>query len=164
MGVVTGYIMYYSQERKPNVKSGLVFIGWTMSLGFLGSHIFYPLTSDSVIYESVYRELWAASLCWIIFACHQLNSGGILRFFLSSTLWQPLSRIWLSVYVVSYVYIDLSHLNQKSGWSNFSWLLYIVDVLVSFLLGLIFYLFIEGPSIRLSQVVLKREDHLYARI
>lgn len=138
--------------RKVNQKSCLVVCGWILSLGFICLHILRLLKPSSkiggYIYESIYRELWASSICWIIYACHQLKSGGVLRSFLSSNLWQPLSKLCFSTYVIHYIYLDLSNLNQKDLiWLPTCWHIhmYISDIIISFVLGTLFYLIVEAP-------------------
>lgn len=160
IGIITGYLLYYKGYRKTRHEKYFVLLGWTLSLGFMITHIFCSLRSlfGFYIYEIIYRELWAASICWIIYACHQLKSGWILRSFLSSLFWQPLSKLGLSVYLIHYVYLDLMHLNQK----EIIWLgtlpqihIYIADILISFALGAIFYLTVEAPTCQIVQMTWK---------
>jgi hypothetical protein len=50
-------------------------------------------------FESTHRIVWAIFISWIIFACHHLKSGGILKKFLEHRYWQPLARMCLSIYL-----------------------------------------------------------------
>lgn len=156
-----------SKNHVPRWCHHIYFIltGWTLSLGFMLTHVFYPLRPSSVIggsiYESMHRDLWAASICWIIFACHQLNSGGVLRSFLSSVYWQPLSKLCLSTYLIHFVYILLSHLNLKelhwvNTWGQFP--IYIADIGISTVLGTLFFLMIEAPTAGIIQLVWAQID------
>lgn len=155
--------MYNQKERKPSQSSFINFVGWTLSLGFLATHVFHPLRPESVIgshiYVSIFRELWAASICWIVYACHQLNSGGVIREFLSSAVWQPLSKICLSTYLIHYIYLSLAYDNQKElSFTGAWWRVHTItaDVFISFVLGAIFYLVVEAPTGRLVKLCMNR--------
>lgn len=144
----------FNCNRKMKLNKIIVFIGWTLSLSFLGSHIFYNLKYSlpkmgEYFYDSVVREAWACSICWIIFACHHLESGGPIRSFLSCHFWQPLSKMCLSIYLIHFVYIELTVMNEKEHHvANIWWQLHIHigDVVISSLLGMIFFLLVEAPT------------------
>lgn len=67
----------------------------------------YPLQAasfkESVVgsgfYESTSRVAWAGALAWIVFACTN-ELGGPVNWFLSLRMWQPLSRLSYSIYLV----------------------------------------------------------------
>lgn len=163
IGTLTGYIIYTS--RKSQLPRIVIFFGWLLSIGFLVSHVFYRLRpSHSVVgrilYDSLYREFWTASICWIVFACHQLKSGGVFRTFLSHRFWQPLSKVCLSTYLIHYIYELLTHLNRKEPtWVNIWWQIHIniADVIISFILGTIFYLIVEAPTVRLTRLLINHK-------
>lgn len=143
--------MHNSRTKSRNII--FVLLGWTLSLGFIYSHMFRPLKPyiGHYQYEVMYREAWAASICWIIYATHQLHSGWILRSVISSKKWQPLSKLCLSTYLIHYTYLYLTHYNLKEvHWLN-AWgqtTVYIGDVVISFVIGGIFYLLIEAPTVK----------------
>lgn len=156
--------MHTSTVRKSKLKQQTIALCWILSVGFLLSHIFYQLKPGNsetakFIYDSVYRELWTCAICWIIYACHHLQSGKLLRTFLSQDFWQPLSKICLSVYLTHYLYIYLTHFNQKQlQWIDIWWEIHIhiADVLISFVIGGLFYLMIEAPTSRFVKVLFKK--------
>ncbi|CRK86532.1 CLUMA_CG000223, isoform A [Clunio marinus] len=150
VGIMFGYLMYTKNKKKLNLGKSITSACWMLSLGFLGTHIFTRslLTYNGLFksfIESVHLEIWTCSISWIIFACHVLKSGNILRKFLSHSFWQPLSKICLSVYLAHFKYLEITHLNQKEFnvqtlWQKIS--IFTTDVVISFILGLI--LFIEN--------------------
>lgn len=146
--------MYFSSQQ--NHGKIAVNMGWTLSLGFMAVDAFFPFKFEALyskhFYAALHREAWAASICWIVYACHHLKSGGIIRSFLSKLFWKPFSKICLSVYLTHYVYLFLTHFNQKDFvWFNAGWQfqIYIGDVFISFVLGLIFYLVVEAPTVNI---------------
>lgn len=82
---------------------------WVASLAIMGIVICltYPLDQlDSEfhpiyygLYDGLSRVCWSIALCYIIFACVH-NAGGPVNRFLSHPLWQPLSRLSYSMYLV----------------------------------------------------------------
>lgn len=163
VGVIAGYLMYTSAGRKSKLKKSFVTTFWIISIGFITFHVFCPLKpkkfdAGGFVYESIYRELWTCSISWIIFACHHLKSGKIVRSFLSQDFWRPLSKISLSVYLTHYIYIALTHYNQKEvQWIGVWWEIHvhIADVVISFAVGGLFYLIVEAPTSRLVRLLFK---------
>lgn len=160
-GVITGFMMHKAtSSRRSNPSTYGIAVGWILSIGFMLTHVFYRLYPQysavgRTIYDSVFRELWAASICWIIYACHQLQSGGLLRRFLNQSSWQPLSKICLSVYLTHYLYIFLTCMNLKElQWVETWWQIHIHigDIFISFFIATIFYLVVEAPTVRLVQL------------
>lgn len=161
VGIYTGYIIQISKHQKLN--KFIIFLGWTLSLGFLTTHIFHILraTVGAFLYDSVQRELWACSICWIIYACHILKSGGFVRRMLSQAFWQPLSKLCLSIYLTHYLYIYLTKFNQKDIQYVDTWWqihIHIGDIIISFFLGGLFYLIVEAPASKLAKLFLARND------
>lgn len=89
----------------------IVLLGWTIALGSILAIVFgiYPMFQpwhvkthlESAIYETFSRVSWAICLSWMIFACVN-GYGGPINWFLSSTFWQPLSRLSYSLYLVHF--------------------------------------------------------------
>jgi peptidoglycan/LPS O-acetylase OafA/YrhL len=93
--------------------------------------------------------LWACSVCWIIFACHHLKTGGLIRSFLSHRFWQPLSKLSLSIYLIHYVYIgyvEMKELQPEKGF-EFPWIVLISagDITMSIFFAFFFHLLVEAP-------------------
>lgn len=152
-------------ERK--ISKIFVYLGWTVSFSFAIIHVYFrPYIKNNEIrgiYGSHSRVLWAAFVCWIIFACHQLKSGGIIRKFLSNVYWQRLSKLCLSIYLVHYVYINISEgfmIKTKDSY-YFLWNVHISvgDVTISIVLGTLFYLLIEAPITNLLKLFWKNYDN-----
>lgn len=136
------------------LRKSVVFGGWTLSLGFIYINIFknpkYYLPGLNLdIYHAVRQELYTCSLCWIIFACHVLKSGGILRKFLSLHFWQPLSKLCMGIFLLHmcYIYYTLDYREDMNRAPGFGWMLHISigDIVVSTAVALAFHLFVEAP-------------------
>lgn len=157
VGIAFGYLIYTSNGKKLRLGKFITLSCWILSLGFIGIHTFTRIwwTSNSTInhiLQATHVEAWTCSISWIVFACHVLKSGSILRKFLSSIFWQPLSKLCLSIYLIHFKYLELTDFNQKVfivRTLSQRLLLFTSDVIISFSLGLIFYLLIEAPTSKL---------------
>ena len=168
IGIITGYIMFYEEvtnklEKKLKHNKILLTLFWLSSLGFLWFHIFkIPFMNISyahrIIYATFERELFACSICWIIFACHRLKSGGFIRCFLSHPAWQPLSKLSLSMYLLHlpYLYYTMEYYSSHYG---FLWLMHIHtgDIVFSTLAATIAYVLIEAPIAQIVEMMCKKK-------
>lgn len=110
------------------------------------------------IYAAVHRIAWVCLLCWIVYACHHLKSGGFVNRFLSLRFWQPFSRMSLSIYLVHNIYIILTIVNMKELWfMESAWLIHIVlgDFVAATFFGVVLYLMVEAPSNAILKYYLK---------
>lgn len=162
VGIIAGYLLYNYQEKTFKLSQLQTSLAWTFSITFLSLHVFIKphhtthSTLFGFLYESVWRELWTLSICWIVFACHLLKSGGIVRWFLSLNLWQPLSRMSLSIYLINFVYIKLTLVNQKSVPELDAWWqmhIYTADLVLAICFGAILYLTVEAPTMKLLSLI-----------
>ena len=153
-----GYVMYERRGKKLEISKIVNVVLWIFFLSlFLFVNIaFYPFAqknyeSISLIAHGLYgcfcRVGWSLSVAWIIFAC-QNESGGIIRWFLSLKLWQPLSRMGLSIYLTHRMYQIITTYNQKQPiyWDFFTQLQkFYGDVSVAIFLGAFLWLAVETP-------------------
>jgi peptidoglycan/LPS O-acetylase OafA/YrhL len=157
IGIIAGYLMYdlkiSENIRASKVQKVLSAFGWLLSMGFTFTHVylnpksFLSQTSQNV-YDAVSKELWVMSICWIIFACHHLKSGGVIRSFLSHQSWQPLSKMCLSIYLVHFIYIMMTMANFKRKLIVDTWWelhILIGDVAISIAIAAVFYIVVEAP-------------------
>lgn len=98
-------------------------VGWIISFALMTAAVFvnYPLIQldnhpsalDQALYESLSRVVWAVALCYIIFACVH-KYGGPFNWFLAHPLWQPLSRVCYSIYLIHFPVIVYFHATMKN--------------------------------------------------
>lgn len=124
IGIILGYVIYfYDNSRKFSKRVN--FVLWITSISIMASVIILsqPFNQPdnnptsllwNAIYLSFHRPLWAIGISWIIFACQKLKTGGVIRWFLCLTFWQPIARMSLSIYLVHLVYQLTTMANQKT--------------------------------------------------
>jgi peptidoglycan/LPS O-acetylase OafA/YrhL len=61
----------------------------------------------NAFWMALIRNNWGYSIAWIIFAC-QCGTGGVVKWFLELSIWQPLGRMSLSFYLVHTIYLTIS--------------------------------------------------------
>lgn len=122
IGIFGGYILHESRKKNIRIPRIVNLLGWVISLALMVAVIFanYPLVQfdsrpsglHTGLYDSLSRIAWAVALCYIIFACVH-NYGGPVNWFLSHPLWQPLSRLCYSIYLVHFPIVMLFHATLK---------------------------------------------------
>lgn len=170
IGIIFGFFLYdfevSTKFRNSLSCQFLTFFCWFLSLAFLASHIYlepklFLNQTGQNIYDAVSRDLWALSICWIIFACHHLQSGSIIRTILSLPFWQPLSKMCLSIYLTHFIYIMMTMANFKTRLVVETWWeihILVGDVFISIAFALIFYIAIEAPIANVTAIMWKKVD------
>uniref|UniRef100_A0A182STI8 Nose resistant-to-fluoxetine protein N-terminal domain-containing protein n=1 Tax=Anopheles maculatus TaxID=74869 RepID=A0A182STI8_9DIPT len=109
-GVLFGYLLHLTRGArvklsKPVLALGwlftiaiLIVTGWSLKQLYIGDYTRIEPVADA-FYESLHRSFWAFAVMWVIFVCIN-EQGGIVDRFLGCPLWQPLSRLSYSMYLV----------------------------------------------------------------
>ncbi|XP_022209522.2 nose resistant to fluoxetine protein 6-like isoform X3 [Drosophila obscura] len=158
IGFLFGYFLHLNRGKKFQLSRIAVWSGWVLSLAMIFTSIFamYPFaklsapplsTLEESLYYTLTRVGWPLALCWIVFACMQ-GYGGLADSFLSSPLWQPLSRLSYSVYIWHMFIQEVNSRNARTNtyfsdydvmrnfWSDFGFTL---------LMAYVLYIIIEAP-------------------
>nr|XP_032296495.1 O-acyltransferase like protein-like [Drosophila virilis] len=108
IGAVFGYFLHANRGKSFKLNRIAVWSGWVSALVifFLCEFVLLPYVEwtgpdlsqlSDALYYSLTRIGWPIGLCWVVFACMQ--GYGMADSFLSSPLWQPLSKLSYSAYV-----------------------------------------------------------------
>ncbi|XP_037723685.1 nose resistant to fluoxetine protein 6-like [Drosophila subpulchrella] len=125
VGFLFGYFLHLNRAKKFQLSWLAVWSGWILCLAMIFTSIFalYPAAQWSsptlpIVSEAFYYTLtrvgFPMAVCWVIFACMQ-GFGGLANSFLSSPLWQPLSRLSYSVYMW---HMFIQEVNARSMRTN----------------------------------------------
>ncbi|EDW56172.1 GM22968 [Drosophila sechellia] len=108
IGILFGYFLHVNRGKSFKLSPIAVVLGWLTSLALLFSCLYavygYALDAEipPILEEAFYltftRIAWPLGLCWVVFACMH-GYGGLANSFLSSPLWQPLSKLSYSAYI-----------------------------------------------------------------
>lgn len=167
VSILAGYFMYRCNGKTMKLRKMFILIAWIVSVSYLCGHLFHfnlkPLHSKLFmdVYNATYKEFLAVSICWVIFACHYLKSGGFLKDILEHTLWQPLSKMCLSIYLLHVLYIKMTRTDQGPIiMSGFFWqtIVFAGDIMMSVILSGIMFLIIEAPGSQIVELIFKKNN------
>ncbi|KAH8247742.1 hypothetical protein KR038_009247 [Drosophila bunnanda] len=158
IGFLFGYFLYLNRGKQFQLSWVVVWAGWGLCLAMIFTSIFalYPSTQSgaaplSTLAESFYYTLtrvgWPLALCWVVFACMQ-GYGGLANSFLSSPLWQPLSKLSYSVFIWHLFIMEINERSVRSNsyFSDYQVMMKFWSTLgFSLLLSYLMYLLIEAP-------------------
>lgn len=146
-----------------------VTLGWTMA-SITGLLVVYGLVSynsvlhpvpyemmTQVVYGGGHRLAWGAALAWLVFACHN-GYGGIVDDFLSHPVWQPISRLTYSIYLVAFPAQFLIAYNLRVA-AYYSYINKIIETVGALVLALpwavLVSLMAESPVMGLERLLLR---------
>ncbi|XP_016984860.1 nose resistant to fluoxetine protein 6 [Drosophila rhopaloa] len=153
IGFLFGYILHLNRGKKIQLSWMTVWSGWILCLAMIFTSIFaqYPPSKWSTLAEASYYTLtrvgWSLALCWVVFACLQ-GYGGLANSFLSSPLWQPLSRLSYSVFIWHQFFVEANVRNTRTNtyFSDYRIMLNIWSTFgCTVLFSYVMYLLIEAP-------------------
>ncbi|XP_017046377.1 nose resistant to fluoxetine protein 6 [Drosophila ficusphila] len=158
IGFLFGYFLHLNRGRKFEMSRLVVWSGWILSLAMIFTSIFalYPSgkwsapplpTVEESLYYTLTRVGWPLALCWVVFACMQ-GYGSLANSFLSSPLWQPLSRLSYSVFIWHMFVQEVNSRNVRTStyFSSYRVMLnFWSDFGISLVMSFVLYLIIEAP-------------------
>jgi len=131
IGTLFGYFLHVTRGRKVQLNRLAVWAGWLLCLAMIFTAIFVlfpyaklqgpsPTVLEGALYYTLTRIGWPLALCWVVFACMQ-GYGGLANSFLSSPLWQPLSKLSYSAYIWHIFIQEVNHRRIRSNtyFSNY---------------------------------------------
>nr|ABO27283.1 CG5892 protein [Drosophila melanogaster] len=167
VGFLFGYFLHTIRGKAIKLSRPAVWVGWITCLAFLFTCIFamYPYgmgksktlpTLNEAFYVSLSRIAWPLGLSWVVFACMQ-GYGGLANSFLTSPLWQPLSKLSFCAYM-GHLFIQ----NLNAGRTRVNTYFSNYDIMLRFwqdfgftvLLAYVMYILIEAPCGGLESLIL----------
>ena len=127
IGITLGYILFKLRNKKIKISETLNATMWIIALSLImvvvatTFPLINPLTNQNTtlvanaIYTAFFRMTWALGIAWIIFACHHLKTGGVIKWFLELRQFQPICRMGLSIYLVHCIYQLTTMFNTKQA-------------------------------------------------
>jgi peptidoglycan/LPS O-acetylase OafA/YrhL len=93
LGMITGYYLYTFRGKTFKINKFLNAFLWIILISTLVANVYLQAAIETssnplpraihVAFISLHRNIWAIQICCIIFACQNLKTGGIERWFLS---------------------------------------------------------------------------------
>ncbi|KAH8304724.1 hypothetical protein KR044_007256, partial [Drosophila immigrans] len=167
IGLLFGYFLHNEQGRRRRLPSWLVLLLWLISLTCLCLVIWivYPFTQPAAeeitplagaFYVCCSRILWPLGLCWLIWACHS-GRGGVINTLLSSSIWQPVSKLSYCLYIWHLLVetLNTARMRTSQHFSNYDAILrFWSDFGITLLVAMFMFLCVETPFVRLEMQLL----------
>lgn len=117
IGVLFGYFLHVKRGKTFKLSPLIVWLGWIGSLAIIFACLFglYPYSANGYelpklnesFFVTLTRVAWPLALVWIVFAC-KYGYGGMANSFLSSPMWQPLSKLSYCAYIFHFIFESLN--------------------------------------------------------
>ena len=166
MGIMMGYILHVTKDKKVNLDSKLVLIIWQVVF-LIGCGLIYgphyiedqnlPGGADTKANYALRKLGWGICLSWVTFACVK-GFGGLVNDFLSWGFWIPISKISFMTYLFHmsmnwYYYAAQTYIVDISLWLLTA--TFISQVIVDLFVGLLACLALELPFGRLQKLLIQ---------
>lgn len=159
VGLLLGYYLFVTRDKQLYLSRMTIKILWRLVIAVMIAAVwlpwfFYNYQNEDVIsfsvYIAVFRVFWAITTAWVIVACVK-GHGGAIDWFLSLEMWQPLSKLTYSIFIIHQPIMTMTKLMQRtpeyvSAYQNFIY--YLGIYLFSVLLAVPWTLFFEMPFIQ----------------
>lgn len=170
VGMTLGFVIYEYRDRGLRVNKHLSRLLWITSITvilvivlayfqFQQADKYFEFSNlQNSLYNAFYRHLWALSIGWIIIGCHN-GTGGVIRWFLSLSCFQPIAKMSLSIYLTHRVHqiITVASLRQPIHLQPYDiFQTYLSDVVMSIVVGCVVFLTIEAPFANLENRIFNR--------
>ncbi|XP_017782126.1 PREDICTED: uncharacterized protein LOC108566646 [Nicrophorus vespilloides] len=169
IGMIVGYFIYLCKRPGGNFKINKILnvVLWLASLTvlfactFAGTDLLNAEDYQKYLHASYLtfvRPSWAVALSWVVFSC-VTDNGGLINKFLSMPIFQVMSRLTYSMYLIHYTLLSIFVLSQRTAirfsdgalmlefWSNFA---------ITFFLAVALSLTFESPIIVLEKCIRNR--------
>ncbi|XP_068154689.1 nose resistant to fluoxetine protein 6-like [Drosophila tropicalis] len=163
IGILFGYFLHVNRGKTFKLNRPTVWLGWIVSLSLFFTCIFalYDVSTSMPIVDEAFfltlgRIAWPLGLCWVIFACMQ-GYGGLANSFLSSPLWQPLSKLSYCAYIFHMLIESLNGgiTRTQTYFSNYQVMLrFWGDFGFVVILAYFMYILIEAPFGNIESLLL----------
>jgi len=168
IGILLGFVLYKKWEIPGNllirlsVSFGMmcaaIAIGLAVVFGLYGTWHGHTLSDfGNVVYLMLSGTAWSVAIALIIYVCHS-GFGFVINTFLSWSLFVPLHRLSIGVYLIQVMVMLFSYgtLQARFIYTTYTLLVhYSAVVLLTYPIAMLFATFVEYPFLNLKQLILK---------
>lgn len=169
MGILTGYILYKLEGKVIILSNKFLIAGWSLCTLTLLTVILSPYKLHQVEFEenpliadasfdAFKRVAWCLAVAWIIITC-QLNYGGIIKRFLSLSIWLPISKLSYCIYLVHILiqFVFMASIRSPQYFSDFRAIYkFFGDFGMAFVFAFLLALMFEYPTLRIIKILIEK--------
>ncbi|KAI8496020.1 hypothetical protein Bbelb_264360 [Branchiostoma belcheri] len=166
MGMLLAYLLFRTNSKVSNTRATKIrmLLGWAIgiAIGLVATVMPTVLRATSQGFEirghigwnAVDRSIFAAAVCWVIYACC-VGYGGIISEFLSWKAWLPLSRLSYVTYLIHLMNIHVFFEQGNLVYGGLAWSVLFAGLSFwSFCSALMYSLAVEVPFSELGKMIL----------
>ncbi|VEN43510.1 unnamed protein product, partial [Callosobruchus maculatus] len=161
VGMCTGWVLFKKDCRIHFSKLALS-AGWTASFSVLLALVYGLYNTrlsawSGAAYSAMSHSAWAMGLSWIVIACIT-GHGGVVNKILSATILYPFSRVTYCAYLLHPIAIRVMVMSMDSPLhlgSIVTVIIYLGQVVASYLLSFFVSLAFEAPVVSLLRIITK---------
>nr|XP_015840143.1 PREDICTED: nose resistant to fluoxetine protein 6-like [Tribolium castaneum] len=168
MGLMLGYAIskLKTTGKKIKIHKMLVLLAWVFSLVLMAVCLYAGHTLQFTEYDrlansfyiALMRPTWSFAVCWVIFGC-VMGLGDPINKFLSLPIFQILSRLSYSIYLVHYSFIFMTNFTTRSPLhfsDYYAFHKFWGDLTFSLAIAIVWTLIFESPIIVLEKMLFKK--------
>ena len=159
-----GYLLWLTKDKEVKIDGSLNLVLWAV-VSLLGLFLVYRTHflpsydwAEAKLYYTARKAGWGLCLTWVTFSCCR-GYGGIVNSFLSWGFWLPISKISFMTYLFHmslnwYFFLLQSYPVNYTMWHLT--LLFVPQVWLSLLAGLLGSLTLELPAGKIQKIIIQR--------
>ncbi|XP_033122588.1 nose resistant to fluoxetine protein 6-like [Anneissia japonica] len=168
VGILTGYVMFAYESRRPKIPKWGLAVGWSVSIILAMVVIFSVWKTDSgkelrqgaaIMYYTFSRFSFALAVAWVILVC-VFDYGGPVNMFLSWGIWAPLARLTFCAYLLHPMLLFLCVLPRKflfDYWGFQTFCIFIATIVLSYAAAFVLSVLVEVPTMGLEKMFFRKK-------
>ncbi|KAK9872845.1 hypothetical protein WA026_019632 [Henosepilachna vigintioctopunctata] len=166
LGMLVGYYIYELKRREKPLKLSTWSLSllWTVIFSALLASIFsghevLTNTDNGVIdgfFFALNRTIWSCGIALLIILC-ATGKGGPVNWFLSFPIFQLITKLSYSIYLIHYIVINIGNLSSRDtiAFTDMNALLqFFAYSAITILLSVVYCLIFEHPMMIISKIIL----------
>ncbi|VDN55153.1 unnamed protein product [Dracunculus medinensis] len=169
IGLILGYTLStHPAEEKRRLSKATITAAWILAIICAFTSLFgiYPAFHEwdwpnyYLFYGAFHRSIWSLSIAWLVYACH-MGFGGFINHFLSLIIFQPLSSISYSAYLLHMFGIITFFVTTQfpivyDGIIQTLFRFTFLQILLTYAAGFYALIVIELPALNLENLFIQR--------
>ncbi|XP_071056767.1 nose resistant to fluoxetine protein 6-like isoform X3 [Onthophagus taurus] len=162
VGIIAGTLLHEFRDAKLTIPWWLNLFIWACVVVGMIACVFPGNTETydynrvtSAFYLAFHRPAWAIGLTWVVFACMK-GRGGIFNWVLSIGIFQTLSKLTYSMYLVhiSSLLLSVAKMQYEGQFGDFELIhMFLGDLLQVVTIALIWYVLFESPMTVIEKII-----------
>ncbi|XP_033116068.1 nose resistant to fluoxetine protein 6-like [Anneissia japonica] len=168
VGILTGYVMFAYESRRPRIPKWGLAVGWIVSIilamivifGLWKTNTGKELSQGAAIMHYTFSKFsFALAVAWVVLVC-VFDYGGPVNTFLSWGIWTPLARLTFCAYLLHPVLLFLYIFPSKvlfHYWGFQTFYTFIATIVLSYGAAFVLSVLVEAPTMGLEKMLFHKK-------